>query len=68
MKNECYKQCSGLWVTSFSQDILSSDTATRMKLSKLSSQYWDNKGFYKFPFQFEGFNKDFEINKMINIL
>ena len=59
---KCYKQCSGLWVTSFSPIILSSDTATRMKLSKPSSQYWHNKGFYKFLFQFKGFNNDFEMN------
>ena len=42
--NECLPQCSGLWITNYEGN---SDWE-KFKISKLSKQYWNFKGFYKF--------------------
>ena len=43
--NECLPQCSGLWIRN-PQNF--SDAGEKFKISKLSKQYWNFKGFYKF--------------------
>ena len=46
---ECLPQCSGLWVR-FSEDEKSfRDINLELLNDKLSKQYWNYRGFYKFP-------------------
>ena len=42
---ECLPQCSGLWVNSFDKE---KNINLNKEKSKLSKQYWNYKGFYKF--------------------
>ena len=44
---ECLPKCSGLWVNRFKKDKIL-NLNEKLKLSKLSKQYWNYKGFYKF--------------------
>ena len=43
---ECLPQCSGLWVNSV---LKNEEIDIDINKAKLSQQYWNYKGFYKFP-------------------
>ena len=44
---ECLPQCSGVWILGLlSKPLVSRE---KLKITKLSKQYWNYKGFYKFP-------------------
>ena len=48
---DCLNKCSGLQVASFDA---SKKYQLEKFLSKLSTDYWNYKGFFKFPAEFKG--------------
>ena len=50
-KKNCLKKCSGVLVTSFDK---SKDYQSERFISKLSTDYWNYKGYFQFPQQYKG--------------
>ena len=44
---ECLPKCSGVWLTKFDGNKINNNNEP--KIQELSKQYWNYKGFYKFP-------------------
>ena len=49
-KQNCLKKCSGLQVASFEAN---NRYQSKDFISKLSNEYWNYKGFFKFPQNFK---------------
>ena len=45
---DCLPKCSGVWLTSYDKD-KDKEINNEFKIKELSKQYWNYKGFYKFP-------------------
>ena len=42
---DCLPKCSGVWLTNYYEKEINDV----LKIKELSKQYWNYKGFYKFP-------------------